>query len=705
MRPPNPPHFWSDPEKQLPAEEVLEGLAGMALIVADNETEEALALAAAMREALETPDRTAALITPDAALARRVAAELERWALEVENSAGRSLDDARAGTFARLAIAIALDFKPRPIASMIEHPLIGLGRSRDDFARAARALELGVLRTLLPAEGLDDIGAAFASARAAAAERHAHRALKTLTPADFDDAQSLLGDLAKAVAPLRELGRAQLSDFIAAHREALAALAAPDDLASAPGGEAVEALFEEWALASQDAFDVTLGDYAALFEPLIGATRAPPERASHPRLAILGLLEARLLGFDLTLLGGLDETTWPPAAQTDAFLNRSMRAALGLSSPERRIGQTAHDFTAALGARDAILSRAAKREAPTVASRFLQRMGAVAGETAMREMEARGARYLTLARKLDKPDALAPIKRPAPRPKLELRPNKLSVTRVETLRRDPYAIFAEQILGLAPLAPIGPEAGPREIGDVWHSTLQAFCEQTPADEGPEDAYGRMMIIAARKFASLNADAAFRALRWPRVARGLREFLSFDAGRRKLARELWFERSGALDIEYDKGSTFTLTARADRIEILHDGRAVIIDYKTGAPPGPNEVKVGFAPQLTLEAAMLARGAFKQVGAVETATAFYFKLGGVDGGIPREVRFKDATFGEVVADHFAGLKALIAQFAREETPYLSRPFPKFLARGSDYDHLARVKEWSATGGASDDGGGEA
>ena len=66
-----------------------------------------------------------------------------------------------------------------------------------------------------------------------------------------------------------------------------------------------------------------------------------------------------------------------PGGQTDAFLNRPMRAELALSPPERRIGQTAHDFVAALGAPQAILSRARKRGgAPTVSPRHRHSMAA-----------------------------------------------------------------------------------------------------------------------------------------------------------------------------------------------------------------------------------------------------------------------------------------------------------------------------------------
>ncbi len=215
-------------------------------------------------------------------------------------------------------------------------------------------------------------------------------------------------------------------------------------MADPHGFEQLTQLMDEWSEAAVEGFPAALNEYAALFDDALAAARAPPGSGGHPRLMILGLLEARLLSFDRVLLAGLDETVWPPAVETDAFLNRPMRAALGLSAPERRIGQTAHDFVEALGAQEAILSRAKKRGGqPTVASRFLQRMGAAAGPLAMKEPEERGALYLALARALDRPADFQPQRRPAPRPPVELRPKALSVTRIETLRRDPYAIYAE----------------------------------------------------------------------------------------------------------------------------------------------------------------------------------------------------------------------------------------------------------------------
>jgi ATP-dependent helicase/nuclease subunit B len=712
LRPADATDAWSERRKETSAgalsdQAIAEGLADVAIVVADDENEEALALAVAMREALETPGRTAALITPNVTIARRVSAELLRWGVEVEDSAGRTLGQTEAGAFARLALAATADFAPAPLVALFAHPLTRLARAPEVLERAARALEIGVFRAVLPPSGLGDIPALIADARDFAADRHAHDARKRLDDDDWRAAEALLRDAAAVAAPLRALGaRAPLGRFIAAHRAALDALARGEDASAdeawseAHGGEALNELFDEWADGAELGFACGLADYAALFDAVLSGQRAPVGRNAHPRLQILGLLEARLLSFDLALVAGLDETIWPPAAETDAFLNRSMRASLGLSAPERRIGQTAHDFVAALGAPRAIVSRARKRGgAPTVASRFLQRMGAVADEAAMKAAEDRGQFYIELARGLDRPERYRPAPRPEPRPPRGLRPDRLSVTRIETLRRDPYAVYAESILRLRPLEPIGVATGPREVGDVWHAALQEFSEELPSGPLPADARARLLAIARARFAPMLADPSFRAMHWPRIERGLDAFLAFDAERRAGAERIFVEQGGRLEFPLADGSIFTLTARADRIEVLRAGGAALIDYKSGSPPGTNEVQVGFAPQLTLEAAMLARGGFAGLVGVEAVSVLYFKLGGVKGGEVRKLEFKGASFAEVVERHFAGLKNLLDQFADPSTPYLSRLYPKFAKRAGDYDHLARVKEWSATGGFAD------
>ena len=703
LRPAESTDLWRERGWTLSPLSLAAALQGVAIVAADNENEEGLALAIAMRETLETPGKTAALITPDPSIARRVSAELARWGVEVEDSAGRTLGQSPAGALARLVLEAAIEFTPRSFLALLAHGSVRFGRSLGQVESAARALELAIFRAI-PLASLDDLDQAFAAAREAADERHAHPAIRRVSERDRQAAEALARDVAAALAPLRALGpSASLRDCLAQHRAALSAAVAGahGSKGEAHGFEPLAELIDEWSEAAVGSFPAALVEYAALFDDALAAARAPPISGGHPRLMILGLLEARLLSFDRVLLAGLDETVWPPAVRTDAFLNRPMRAELGLSAPERRIGQTAHDFVAALGAPEAILSRAKKRGGePTVASRFLQRMAAAAGAEAMREPHERGERYLAYARALDRPVGLQPQKRPAPRPPVELRPKALSVTRIEVLRRDPFAIYAEYILRLKALEPVERDDRPRETGMAWHASLQAFVEAYPSGALPPEARERLLAIAQARFALLRADPAF-ALHWPNIEKGLDFFLGFERETRGAIQQIWVERQGAISIPLAGGTPFKLSARADRIDRLRSGAARIIDYKSGAPPSAKEVKAGFSPQLTLEAAMLDRGGFEGLPPLETEEAIYLKLGGAAGGEEKPAGGKSENIAVLAAQHFAGLQTLLDAFASEETPYLSRPFPKFAPRFSDYDHLARVKEWSATGGESDSG----
>ncbi len=557
----------------------------------------------------------------------------------------------------------------------------------------------------IPLGALDDLEPAFAAARKAALDRHAHPAIRRVSEANRLSAETLARDLVGALSALRAISStASLRDCLASHRDALdSAVRGPGEIAEdAEGLETLGELMAQWEAAAADSFPCALDEYATLFDSAVAAVRAPPAGGGHPRLQILGLLEARLLSFDRVLLAGLDEAVWPPAVETDAFLNRPMRATLGLSAPERRIGQTAHDFVAALGAREAVLSRSRKRGGePTVASRFLQRIVAAAGpmNAAITEAERRGARYLDFARALDQPAQISSIGRPEPRPPVERRPRALSVTRVETLRRDPYAIYAELILNLKVLEPVAREIGPRETGEAWHAALQEFAEKYPSGALPPDAREALFLIASGRFAPLLGDPGFRGLNWPNIEKSLDFVLDFERAARADVDRIWVERQGQVPLCLENGQRFRLSARADRIDVLRSGGAIVIDYKSGTPPGAEEVKVGFAPQLTLEAAILKRGGFEGLPALEPRQAIYLKVGGRDGGAEKPAGGKDADIAALAEKHFGELKTLLDQFASETTPYLSRPFPKFASRYAKYDHLARVKEWSATGGAGE------
>ncbi len=682
-------------------------LDGVTVIEAADEREEALAAALVLREALEGPG-TAVLVTPDRVLGRRVREELARWSVEIDESGGESLGTTPAGALARLVLDCALqDLAPVEVLALLAHPEARFGRPRAEVARLARVLEIAVLRGVLPPRALHDPAGLIARARHLAGGRHAPDALRRVTPADFDALARLVSDVVEALAPLHELpARSPLPAWVAAHADVLDAIAVSPDgdtVLTGTDGNALHALFDALDEAAEPAIAPDCPGYAALFDRWAAETPVRGPDRSHPRVKILGLIEARLLDADLVVLGGLDETVWPPAARTDAFLNRPMRTALGLPPPERRIGETAHDLQMALGQARVVLTRARKRGgAPTVPSRFLQRLAAFGGESWDR-CRARGERVLALAAALDRPEAVAPVPRPAPRPDLDLRPTRLSVTRIETLRRDPYAIYAEHVLKLRPAEPIGAPMGPAFYGTGFHGVVSDFVKAHPDGPLPPGAAADLLRRSEAAFADCFADPTFRAFLWPRIARWTEAFAAWESGRRGGKTITEVEAAGALDVPLADGSTFRLTAVADRMELSPAGLVTVVDYKTGVAPSLREVQVGFAPQLTLEAAMVERGAFPALGKhLGVEAALYVKFGTADAVETRALAWKDRGFADVVAEHFKGLVELLNAFRDPATGYVARPFPQFAARYNAYDHLSRVKEWSASGGAGAEDG---
>ncbi|MEK4035164.1 double-strand break repair protein AddB [Methylocystis sp. IM3] len=671
-------------------------LAGVTLLEAPDEQMEALALALFLREALETPGRTAALVTPDRNLGRRVAAELRRFQIEIDDSGGASLASTPVGVLVRLTAAVGANgLDARAIAALLHDPLVRFGRSAQEIAALAPLVEIGVLRATPP--GSNGYASNVARARAAAAEPHAYPAARRITDAEWNAIETLLVDMERAFAPLLALsGKHELKSFARAHRAAFEEIAKGAEENADEGALALFDVLDRLSRAeAPEGFDAP--GYAALFDRIAFETTLRGPRRAHPRLKILGPLEARLMDADLMLLAGLDEGVWPPQAETGAFLNRSMRAQLGLPPPERRIGQSAHDFVMALGAKDVVLSRAAKRDgSPTVASRFLTRIEALAGVEAMGACRSRGARMLAIAAALDQPapDELVSLQRPAPAPPVDMRPKRLSVTRIETLRRDPYAIYAERILDLKPLAPLGAEIGTREMGTAIHAALEAFVRRHPEGPLPPQAHEDLISIAKDLLKEFLAEPAFESFTWPRVRAGLEHALAFERAQREKGGVIHMEKSGEWVVTLADGALFSLTAKADRIEVDAQGEASVFDYKTGDPPSKPQVLAGWSPQLTLEAAMIEAGAFPEIGARPVAGAAYVGL--KNGGKTQQLSWKEISFSDVVAKHSGELVRMLSQYRDPATPYPSRPYVAFVRHEGDYDHLARVKEWARGGG---------
>jgi ATP-dependent helicase/nuclease subunit B len=619
----------------------------------------------------------------------------------VDDSGGDALADTPAGIFARLAAEAALGgLAPVALLALLKHPLCALGSSH-----AVAALERAVLRGPRPRPGSAGLGHALTALRRQQSGLHRRDPRRALTAGDLDAADALAARLAAALAPLETLsrGRQRLADLADRHRRTVAALS-PDGAAFAGHdgtalAEAFDAIGQSGAAA---ALPLALGDYADLFRTLVSDRVVRRPEIAGVRVRIFGPLEARLQNTDRIVLGGLVEGTWPPEGRGDPWLSRPMRHALGLDLPERRIGLSAHDFAQMLGAREVILTGAAKLGgAPTVPSRFVQRLAAVAGQERWQAALNNGARYIDLARALDTPARLAQIEPPAPKPPRAARPTAMSVTDIEHWLRDPYTIYAKHILRLFPLDAVDTPPGAADRGTVIHAAIGEFTERF-AGGLPADPAGELIALGRKHFAALEDYPEAQAFWWPRFRRIARWFAEWEAGRRANVAALYAEKRGTIDIPLGE-RTFRLSGVADRIERLTDGRYAILDYKTGAARTEKQVRIGLAPQLTLEAAILSGGGFDDVPAgASVAELVYVTLkGGETAGEPCVINFKEGTPDSHAERALARLRGVAARFEDEDTAYRSLVHPMWKTHYGDYDHLARVKEWSATGGAEEGG----
>ena len=681
------------------------GLAGLARLEAPDAQSEAAAIALTLREALEVPGARAALVTPDRDLARRVAAELVRHGIVADDSAGEPLGTTPAGAFLRMvARMVAEDFAPVPLLATLKHPLCCAGMERAAWLSAVRLLDRRVLRGARPQGGLAGLRDAARAALKDDPDRLARVA------AALDALERALGGFGAGDGAAKPP-----SDLLAAHVAAAEALVSTPE---APGGLRLYAGEEGEVLANH------LADLApamealppldprgwpAMFDAVLEGPAARTRRtgrgrdiAAHPRVEILGLLEARLLSFDRVVLGALDETVWPLATDPGPWMSRPMRAQFGLPEPEARIGRVCTDFLlTACAAPDAVLSRAARRGgAPTVPARWLTRIETFLGGQGLKLPASEAPRW---AAALDRPDRPRPVSRPAPAPAAALRPREISVTEVSELLADPYAFYARRVLRLRPLEELDADVGAIDYGQIVHRALAAFINAIAAAPGgwPGDAAARDAWddAAAEALAAQGPRPGLAAFWRPRLAR----IGDFVIGQEREIRSTGgiaashTERDARHVLKRPRGEV-VLKARADRLDLLGDGSLIVLDYKTGEPPKRASLDNGDAPQLPLEAALAMEGAFEKVPAAKVRALTYWKLtGGQEPGEVKPVVSETEEIEELATTSLDHLGRLVDRFLLSDTPFLARPHPARAPRGGDYDHLSRIAEWA---GAEED-----
>lgn len=710
---------WGEWKQALPDGTMQSAFSTVSLIEAANEREEATAIAVALRLALEEPgqrgESQAALITPDRNLARRVTAELARFGIIADDSAGTPLSAMPQGTLLQLLLEATLrPGDPVAIVSLLKHPLARFGLARGALATAVEALELLALRGGVASV---DIGSLPDLLERQLLEqerdRYAPNWRKSLPAGSADLAHDLARRITNAVEPLasalvkrgaddRGLTTSfSLSEWAARTGRALEAVAGDDvgnlaDLWSSEAGDALASLLGE-IMETDGQIEADGPQWIDIMAALSAGQAVKPKALSHPRVFIFGTLEARLQSVDTLILGGLNEGSWPGQTANNPFISRMMKTEIGLEPPERRIGQVAHDFEMANGTGNLIYSRALRQgSTPTVASRWLQRLVALGGAEFEAKLKARGARFVHWAGLLDESRPQAPAQRPSPAPPRELQPTSYSFSEVGRLRRDPYAIYARRILRLDPVAPFNRDPGAAERGTLYHNIIDRFVREGHSVEMPE-AMASMEAILNDAFDAEELPPHIDAVWRPRFRDVARAFLDWEAERRPAIRKTLTEVRGGVELEQ---VNIRLTGVADRIDITGPNAADIIDYKTGSNPSPTQARALLDPQLALEAAALSAGAFKEAGSLVPQDLLYVRLrpgsrfrADVVNNEASTRSDKTKSALDLAEESIDQLVKFVSLLQSGERGYTSRLIPaQQFDFGGDYDHLARVSEWS-------------
>ena len=647
-------------------------LAGVQIVEARNSAEEAQIVALLAREALEIPERRVAIITPDRALAGRISAHLERWMITADDTAGQPLSKKPEGIFFLALLSAATDgFPPAEFLALLKHPLVKAGEERLEWLVQVRKLDL-LMRGPRPAPGLSGIDSLFQS------EDRRTKGLRDDLLPWWKDVRAVFAPAAKALG-----GAMDWAEILAEIRKLADLLTNSQVWAGPAGRQLADFLSDMEDRAALGPLKIQPREIASYFETFLADLPVRPPYGGHPRIALYGLLEARLQQADLVICCGLNEGSWPQAITPDPWLAPMVRKSLGLPAQERQIGLSAHDLVGAMGAQNIVLTRAQRDgSGPAIASRFLLRLKAMCGDNLKEHPVVQD-----WAQRIDRPDKSIRIEQPAPEPSAEQRLVKLSVTNVDRLIADPYAFYASKIMGFGALDMIDAEPSPAWRGSIIHDILDKWAKEDSYD--PEALKWRATAFLNER----SSHPLMRTLWAPRLMEGLLWVAEAVAQQRADGRiPVKSEQKGSVTI-----AGVDLFGIADRIDSMADGGLGIVDYKTGGPPSNKSVKEGFSLQLGLLGAIAEKGDFGGLSGKASGFEYWSlaKQGGKDSfgyiASPTNPRSPDKIEADQMVDHaVTEFTKAVTSYILGKEPMTAKLHPEY-APYADYDQLMRLEEW--------------
>jgi len=662
-------------------EKIQQGLAGLSVCEADSDEEEATVIALAMAEIAADPgqDKTAVLITPDRTIAERVQALLQARGLTADDSIGTPLLKNPLGQF---LMAVAGSFhagKINAIALLNSLKSPFLGHLHPKQRKIISDLDITFLRK----------------------KRYRGDLLGLIAQTD-GDMQDFLNILQDIYAPLLDVqeGVHPVQILLKAHMQVLDGLTNSSQLWQGKAGDMAAALIQNLYAYRDVIPDMTLSDYTDFIAMMMQGQNVTQDFGAHPRLRILGQIEARMTKADRVIMAGLNEGTWPPDSGFDVWMSRAMRGHFGLPSLEQKTSLAAHDFQCGFCAGEVLITRSRKSSGqPTLRSRWLERLDTILTAAQIDPAswpQAKGAFYQKLASVIRRTGDVQAIDRPAPCPPMDRRPTRYSVTEIEKFMRDPYWIYAKKILNLRALEGLTEDVSVVDRGTLIHEIMEQVTDKFPYADLPPDFEEQIMAMGQAAFAQHAPDPDIHGLWWARFTKTAAWIVAQERAWRGGTDFIHTEEKGEYHLTIQQ-TAMTLSGKADRLETRRDGTVAIIDYKTGAAPKVKDIKAGVASQLPLEAVMIRNNAFDALTFPHDDHNFsmdYWILNGAgDGG--NCVTIKDTQ--SLVDDAEEGVKALLTAFHTDDMPYYGTPFADRAMHPAhnDYAHLQRIKEWAVQG----------
>ncbi|HQS84908.1 MAG: double-strand break repair protein AddB [Alphaproteobacteria bacterium 16-39-46] len=639
--------------------------------------EEARVISLRMRHVLETPQKTAALITPDRRLAHLVKTELLKWDIIVDDSGGTSFAQTTVGRYFLKSLQTLLSHEsPLLLISLLKDPLTRLGMNQENLDQALKTLELYALRGLKPSPGIPSL-------------RHRLGSFKKEGDLALNDSLEIAEDLLKSfeeiTSPFKNLleNGAPPAVLLKSHEEFLKALSKTgegDSLLWQKEEEAeAESLFQTLIQETENLSPLTRSSYGGFLKSLLTKSTLQLTLPEHPRLSILGLFESRLLKKDSVILGGLNEGTWPDLPHANPWIHKNLREALSLPPLEARIGVSIQDFLHGFLNKEVLLTRSKRTKSGIERpSRILVHLTTFLESQNLSFEQP----FEILLLKALTPPSSSLVKPPEANPPLSARPHRLTPSLIEMLSKDPYGFYAQTILNLRPLKPFEAFPTASDFGTLIHTSIENLSGKSflPSEEVLRKEFKNTSLYKALS----RGEQYFWAHRFLCI---LKNFWTQHAKQLQNPELLTISREVSVSHLFSISTnpkSFEIKGRIDRLEETLESFH-IMDYKTGSLPSKIAIETGLNSQLPLLGLLLKETLTSQKRPLKNIALSYWPLK-KDAFLPLNTLKNPETLIENTSQM---LTEILDFFYNTETPGHFRATPY---AHSSYAHLARIQEWA-------------